>query len=381
MGLERFIDCFYGKRSQNQVFKNVPLKDLRFVIDGNQISYIFMDWYKNGAYAGDYDEIYEYSRNFFTKFRPYIEIVIFNGSKQSEQKALDRISKRIACLANFDNKEDYLDEIRVYPPLFTKNVIIQVLLDLKINYAFASENANHALACYANGLGIVKQNFTILARNSYFNVYNLKNGYVCWKYVSDSFKNAQNLHDSTFIPVFYVQNLLDYLELNFKSWIYFSILLGNVDLGLEKNVQYFKSKRIDTRKHNLFPLVKHFKSNEDYFNRTNFHEIRRSYNSEDSIKTLDKLIECLEFRNFDFKFLAGFGNKLDDLDRFLNDLISMQKVYFNCLIEDLSEKSVFYSPQIQEIFYEIYSFLPEKYPDIFDRYLLITEYYRVKKSD
>ncbi|CAF1068673.1 unnamed protein product [Brachionus calyciflorus] len=373
IGLEKIVDSLKKSSKFTNLFVKVPLSDLKFVIDGNQLVYIFLNWYQDGAYGGNYDKLYENYVNFLLNLQPYIHIVIFNGSKDNTKKAEDRSKRKIQRLINFEADENYFSYLKEFNPLFSRYILIEALNSLGIDYLMASEIEDHAIACYANGYGPSKGFFTVLSKDTYFSVYYLEKGYVSWKYVSDIFKDFNKIKDSLEVPVFYLKNLLASQELTLKSWIYLCIQLGDYDLDLNKNIKFFRAKKLDSRTSEYYKLIEFFRRNQSEFHRNNYQDIRNTYDRE-SLDKVDNLISLFEFKNTQIEYLESLNQTLNEFDRFIYIIRTFKKVFFTCLIENYRDESSVFEPCL-DIFYLTYTLIKEKF---FNKKIEIKEYFRAK---
>ena len=91
-GLETFIDKIYNSENNKLfVFSEMKFIDLKLVIDGNQFLYSLSSMFKQGLYGGNYDDFYQKTKALLIKMKKSIEIIIFDGSKESEEKAERRL--------------------------------------------------------------------------------------------------------------------------------------------------------------------------------------------------------------------------------------------------------------------------------------------------
>ena len=115
---------------------------------------------------------------------------------------------------------------------------------------------------------------------SFFNVYDLTEGYLCSSYVMRQFEDVDALNENTEFGVFYLSGLLAFAGFSSQlTWIYACILMGNRDdADLAKNFAYFREHKIETR-HDLTNgnLLKHMKREEAQLLASNFEQIRRFY--------------------------------------------------------------------------------------------------------
>lgn len=103
IGLQNLTErVFNDTRQTNQVYEFRSLKKLKFVVDGNQIPYVLCSISKSAIHGGNYDDYYNLARGFLEKLKPFIEIVIFDGSKEDPAKANERLKKRICKIANVE---------------------------------------------------------------------------------------------------------------------------------------------------------------------------------------------------------------------------------------------------------------------------------------
>ncbi|RNA19003.1 hypothetical protein BpHYR1_044920 [Brachionus plicatilis] len=370
VGLEKIVDSLKKSSKFNNIFVNVPLAELKFVVDGNQLMFIFLSGYQYGIYGGNYDKLFDNFVIFLNKMQPYIQIVIFNGSKESEIKGKERLKNKVSRMADFYADKNYSHFANEFNPLFSRNVLIEALIHVGIDYVMTSEMKVHGVACYANGNNPVKGFFTVLSKDSYFNVYYIEKGYVSWKYVADIFKNLSNIKSDLEVPVFYLRNLLASSRISFKSWIYFCILLGDHDFELGKNAKFYQKYKLDMWK--FYKVLDHFRQNEINFHQNGYRDIRSTYDST-SIYKVDQIIDKIEFRVTNITFLTSLNQNLNDFDRFANNIRQFMKVFFPCLIENFNhEPSVF--SNCLDTYYLSYALTRDK----FKERSFVVEYFRKK---
>ena len=87
-GLESFFDSIYQSASRNSVFTDIPLRDLRLVIDGNHFSYFLSCLFEQNQLTGNYDQYYAEIKNLLAQLAPNIEAVIFDGAKELQAKVV-----------------------------------------------------------------------------------------------------------------------------------------------------------------------------------------------------------------------------------------------------------------------------------------------------
>lgn len=302
-GLETFIDQIYASpESRERVFKETSLKELNLLIDGNQIAYLYQKIYPNGNYGGQYDVMYEKLRCLFVKLKPFIGVVMFNETLDNLNKLLRRLEYNIkgfsttselvegqqqfnntgrpliGCLASYQNTssnssssssnsgvkarghnkrhtQETLNEyegfngLKKIPPTFSKLILIEVLNDLKIKFLFShGPYSDKACLIHANGCNESSTFYTALSKDSYFYVYKIRKGYISIKFIKDLLLNPNKLSENTKVPVFLIDNLIDYLSLkSFKTWLYFCIMLGDNDFELDRNFNYLNANGISTK--------------------------------------------------------------------------------------------------------------------------------------
>jgi hypothetical protein len=372
-GLETFMDQIY-RESGDMVFDFVKLKDLKLVIDGNQIPYIFFAHYGQCQFGGNYGEIYEKLKEFFLQLKPYIEIIIFDGSKDLHSKAMMRLRQKLIENSNLKQKcENNAHEIlRKIKPSFSKILMDEVLEELDISYAMSCGMADHAVACYANGFNKSKKCFPVLSRDSYFNVYDLKAGYVSMRYV-ETHLTKKKLRPRVQIPVFKIKKLCKYYDMSYETYFYFCVCLGDYDIDLLRNEKLFKKIKCDTNDFNY--LLAYFHQNKAKFNSTNFKAVRETY-SQRCLNEIDKLHDLFTFKTLESDFIQGLNGSLNDFDRFILNFKDMKKVYLNSFVEDFKEENLFHSARHFQVLDLIYSVFNSKYPD--QKLDVISEYSRVK---
>lgn len=368
--LETFIDTLYKESKQNLInaspFRNKTLGKLKLVIDGNELPYaICKELYRANEYSGNYNQIYKKAHEMLSSIKPYIEIIIFDGSKVDAVKRMKRFEEGIQRLRNQQEKslnpDEYLELLKGIQPLFMKNVIYEVINQLGINYSMTEGTVHHAIACYANGHNPTQAKFTVLARNSFFYVYNLECGYLSNKYFINYLKDPKLINDSIRVPIFYVNDLLAYLDLkNYKTWLYFCILLGDYDYNLERNITYLKWNNLDTKNNNLMSLVNHLKQYEHSLLHNDFYLLRSSYKSDEKLKKIDDIIDLFEFKALNFDFIINDQNQINDFDRFIINIKDLEECYLPCLVEDSNEKTVFNLCQENESLKHLYSFFSDE---------------------
>ena len=185
------------------------------------------------------------------------------------------------------------------------------------------------------------------------------------KYFISILKEANKLNSASEVHVFYLKNLLCHLNLSYDTWLYFCVLLGDFDIEIERNIKYFKQKRIDTRYSNFMNLITYLKQNESSMLSNSFSEIRNSY-SYGLIKKIDDLLALFKFENKSYKFIDLI--LIDDFDRFIISTKDLKICYLSCLVEDCNEQSIYHICQDMEILQEIYTNLSDS---------TITEYSRL----
>ena len=203
---------------------------------------------------------------------------------------------------------------------------------------------DHACACYANGHNPAGSFFTVLSRDSYFNVYQLRNGYISLRYVDEMIMSGRfNAH--TLMPVFNVEKFCKHLGLEWTTYFYFCVLCGDYDAGFDRNLGYFNSlktnEKISTTERSLnwmSSLRDHLRGVESELKETGYERIRINYEKNGLLAKIDFLFDCFAFRNVEFKFDSGDAN---DFDRFILTLKDMGKIYLQCFVEDYTESSVF----------------------------------------
>lgn len=336
IGLEKFIDTLYEKAQQNSQrhFMNyVPLKNLKFVVDANQLPYIICNELMcNNQYGGNYDQIYSKAKEILVALKPFIATMIFDGSKENHNKTFKRFHKKISRMANLPtkfypcpNRREHLDTFSKMPPFFVRMILVKLANELGINYSMSEGTNNHAVACYANGFNKDGLKYTVLSCNTFYYAYNLEKGYLSFKYLVDKLKEPTSMNASTEVPIFMIDSLLSYLELySYKLWFYFCVLMGSNDIELNRNDYYL---RVNGIKGNFLNVVTHLKNKEAYFLRTSFKEIRSTYGRA-TISKIDILLDQFEFIDKKFKII----DVANDFDRFTMSVSDLKACYLNCVV-------------------------------------------------
>lgn len=387
-GLETFVDRIYHSENRNQVFDELKLSELKLVIDGNQFAYVLSTLYQQGLFGGNYDEFYQRVKGLLLRLKNSIEIIIFDGAKESIEKSKHRLEQKIARVANVKledspalDQKDHIELLKEFPSLFNRSILYKILQELRINYSMCEGMADHVIALYANGHNSKQEKFTVMSKASFFNVYNLEKGYLSTKYAFSIFENIQNLDpDTTLYPVFKLSKIMKFFRLEKQiTWIYFCILCGNNDdEELKRNITYLKEFNIDTRGGNLTHLIAHCKLEEEHLLDTNFRQIRVTYQYKElALKKIDQLIELFEMKNTNYTFLNSFNPKtdLDDFDRIFATVKSLNSYFLNCYVEDCSNEESIFQPAI-EFIRLIYSSLMLKSEPKFSQ---VDEYVRIKE--
>jgi hypothetical protein len=238
------------------------------------------------------------------------------------------------------NEEDHLDTLNKFPPIFVRMVIFNLVKELGILYEMSEGMADHSVACYAQGYNKDGLKYTVLSCDSYFYAYNLDNGYVSFKDLMNSLKEPKNLSNETEVHVYYLENLLSCLKLSsYLTWLYFCVLLGDYDIGLDRNIGYFKQKRIDTRNGNFMNLIAYLRQNESSMLSNDFSEIRNSYRDRRLVEIIDDLLAFFKFENNSYKFIASVS--IDDFERFIISIRDLKICYLSCYVEDCNEQSIY----------------------------------------
>ena len=186
---------------------------------------------------------------------------------------------------------NHLDYLNKFPPIFVRMIIFNLVNELDISYKISKGMADHSVASYAQGYNKDGLKYTVLSCDSYFYVYNLDNGYVSFKDLMNSLKEPKNLSSSTEVHVYYLENLLSCLKLSsYLTWFYFCVLFGDYDIGLDRNIGYFKQKRINTRDGNFINLIAYLRQNESSLLSNNFSEIRHLYRDRRLVKKIDDFV-------------------------------------------------------------------------------------------
>jgi hypothetical protein len=382
IGLEKFIDSIQEGLVNNNAIINTRLGVLKdkLVVDGNQLPYIILDTLKSSLYSGNYDDIYNFGKSLLTKLKPYFHIIIFDGVNEDFNKSEKKFGERICKFMNIEidrfkkslDLKTHFDLLRSSRNLFYRSILYEILDDLGIKYMMSSGKNTHLISSYANGKNDLNQTYTVISKDSYFNMIDLSGGYVTWKYAIHKLVNNDNLDDETQLPVFYLKKVLEFYGISHKTWMYFGVLNGDYDLQLNRNNKYFLSKKINTRfKDFNFDLIYHLKENESKNVNNNFSQIRNAYEKDDLIK-VDKLIEKFEMK----------ANQ-DNTDKFYNDFDKSIEIFktlnvnfLNCLIEDPNELTCFSIVQKNDIFNMVYYLLTSQYNL---KRISTTEFYRNKE--
>jgi hypothetical protein len=181
IGLETFITNVHKNLNgdfshPSSPFKLVPLRNIKLVIDGNQLPYLICSQMQSNHFGGNYDQLYEVIKSALTQLMPYIEMIVFDGSKEDKEKATKRFSQRILYMSKSQSKKKS-DEAKRKPPFFLRMILFKVIRELNIKHCMTSGMADHAVACYANGVGNgSSEKFSVYSRDSYFFAYNLEKG-------------------------------------------------------------------------------------------------------------------------------------------------------------------------------------------------------------
>jgi hypothetical protein len=294
-----------------------------------------------------------------------IILIYIIRSKEDHNKAIGRFEKKIQNIANLptkfnaaENEEDHLDTLNKFPPIFVRMVIFNLVNELDISYKMSEGMAYHSVACYAQGYNDDGLKYTVLSWNSYFYAYNLDNGYVSFKYLINSLKEPSNLSNKTEVNVYYLKHLLSHLKLSsYLTWLYFCVLLGDYDIGIDRNISYFRQKRIDTRNGNIMNLIVHLRQNESSMLSNNFSEIRYSYRDRRLVEIIDDLLALFKFKNHFYKFIDSV--LIDDFERFITSIRDLKICYLSCFVEDCNEQSIYQICKETPILRGIYSNLSD----------------------
>jgi hypothetical protein len=255
------------------------------------------------------------------------------------------------------NEEEHLDTLNKYPPIFVRMIIFNSVNELDIPYKMSEGMAYHSVACYAQGFNKDGLKYTVLSWNSYFYAYNLDNGYVSFKDLINILKEPSNLSSSTEVHVYYLKRLLSHLKLSsYLTWLYFCVLLGDYDIGFDRNIGYFREKRINTRD-GFMNLINHLRQNESSMLSNNFSEIRYSYRDRRLVEKIDDLLALFKFKNDCYKFFDS--DSIDDFDRFIISTRDLKICYLSCYVEDCNEKSIYQICKDTPILRGIYSDLSD----------------------
>lgn len=333
-GLDSFIDKSHRQAqhylSSPQLMTDLPLNEIKFVVDGNQLPHQICHEMNcvNNFYGGNYDQVYSKTKEILLALKPFIATIIFEGSKEDPDKAYKRFEKKNDIIANLSTEEN-----PNIPPFFARMILFKLIDELGISYSMTEGMACHAIACYANGENKHGLKYTVLSRNSYFYAYDLEKGYLSFLYLIGLLKEPNNLNGNTKVPIFNMRTLLNYFGFNnHKTWLYFCILMGsdsdNHNERIDKNINYFRAKRIDTRNWNWGNLINHLKRNEFYLMRNNFEEIRSTYDRL-TLSRVNILLSQLEFEHKSCKLVP---NKTNDFDRFVMSIKDINICFLNSMV-------------------------------------------------
>ena len=429
-GLETFLDNYYNSESREKIFETVRLGEFKLVIDGNLFIHFVSSLFKQNEYGGNYYQLYEKLKRILAILKDSIEIVIFDGAKESLDKFKYRFDKKVSRIANIeleadpytknfkqtspnaknaqanyistktpetsqpttqpiiiDPKVKHLEDLQQVPPLFSKMIMYEILHELNINYAMTEHMADYAIALYANGHNPKSEKYTVLSKASFFNLYNLEKGYMSTKYLKGLFENDMSGFDPAKkqFPIFYMSKLLEFFQFeSHLTWIYFCIMLGNNDdIELKRNVNYFKLYNIDTRNSRLLyeHLLAHMRVNEKSNLQHNFAQIRRTYryNQEVALRKIDELVDLFEMNDHKYTLVDSLiqGARVDDFDRLFLNIKHLNCVFLNCMIEDCANEESAFTPAI-EFLRMIYWFQLGKPNGGLEKIDKIEEYIRVK---
>lgn len=193
-------------------------------------------------------------------------------------------------------------------------ILFKVVKELKIKHRMTEGQADHAVACYAEGSNLDGLKYTVLARDSYFYVYKLSKGYVSMKYIIDKLKQPEKINDLTRVPVYYCSELIDYIGLqSYETWFWFCILLGDYDYGIPKNIKYFRDNNLI----DYMSIINYFIENEFLLCMSKYSEIKVTYNL-DQKKKIFNLLRLFQFEDKQYKFINSVDEmKIDDFERFI----------------------------------------------------------------
>jgi hypothetical protein len=386
-GLEKLVYDLFKSVPRKHGFEYVKLKDLKLVIDGEQLAHAYFDYYKGGEYGGQYDEIYENMKSILQQLQTNIELVVFDGPKDHERE-ISKLKKNVAKFANLPSKaiDQYFKgttplDFQTRKPCLIKFIIQEILEELGIKYALSDDTDfevySFALAIYANGHNRERKKFTVLSKNTYFNLYKLDKGYLSWKSVLHKIMGKEFTQETTF-PIFKTNLFCAQLQINWITFFYACILKGDNDKQFDTKIDYFKSSNL--RPNDFTGLIEQLKNEEWMMMRTNFSSIRSLY-SNDKQSELDKLIKVFNLQNVNNQPMMTVKTKSDtsvEFDRFAVNLKERRVNYFKTLVEDCSERSCFECAESFDIFKLAYLNYKEKSldPEKFD---VITEYFRTDR--
>ncbi len=252
-----------------------------------------------------------------------------------------------------------MDTLNLHTPLFAHMILFKVVKELNIKHRMAEGQADHAVACYAEGSNLDGLKYTVLARDSYFYVYKLSKGYVSMKYIIDKLKQPEKINDFTQVPVYYCSQLIDYIGWqSFETWFWFCILLGDYDYGIPKNIKYFRDNNLIEKRTeinlNYMSVINYFIENEFLLCMSKYCEIKVTYNL-DQKKKIFNLLRLFQFEDKNYNFINSV--KIDDFERFILTTKDIKACFLLCAVEDTTECSVFDCCQKNQILREIYSSL------------------------
>ena len=153
------------------------LHDTKVVIDGYGLQYYLYSINLGALYGGEYKDFDDKCRDFFTDFRRcnVTPFVVFDGACDMDDKKLREIvtrhKNRLRAVARV-NTEGRLKPGSEYP-IFLDYVILKVLNDMDVPFAFCNFEADNEIAGLAN-----VWNCPVIAKDSDFFIMDVKAGYL-----------------------------------------------------------------------------------------------------------------------------------------------------------------------------------------------------------
>lgn len=136
-GLETFLESIYSSENRDKVYTDRELRKTRFVVDGNNFAYILSSLFASNRTGGNYDQYREFLKRVLASLANSIELIIFDGSKDAQAKALKRIENKCMQLSNtrnnsFQKTEEHEKFLSEYPAMFDRIVLQEVIYELGI---------------------------------------------------------------------------------------------------------------------------------------------------------------------------------------------------------------------------------------------------------